>query len=249
MKICEGSSEDNNGVSGSFNRGISDSIQNSNENQMKACYYSNSSNKIIDFGNYPIPVVTSDDQILVKVHYASLNPVDYKFQFSKIPFYRWVIFPNLGIGKEFSGEVVYVGSKVKFYHKGDYVYGFSTTGSFQEYCLTKEKYILNKPDNISFEQACTLPLACGTVYQALRWFFANNNNTEYNYNEVDLTGKIVLVIGCSWGTGHFAIQVARNLGAQEVYGVCSQKNLEAVKSLGVNARLLESYEDAKLMIP
>lgn len=207
--------------------------QGDNEGEtMKAAYYSNSFSKIIDFGNYLKPILTGGDDLLIKVYSAALNPVDYKFQFSKIPFYRWIIFPDLGIGKEFSGIVIKTGPKVTKFKEGDEVYGFSSTGALQEFCLTKEKWIKLKPDNLSFSQAAGIPLAAGTSYQALSWFFSSNNNAEYNYNEVDLNGKVVLIIGASGGTGHFACQIARYLGAQEVYGVCSQANVELIRNLG-----------------
>ena len=202
---------------------------------MKAAYYSNSWNKIIDFGDYLVPAITKDDELLIKVHAASLNPVDYKILYTRIPFYRWFIFPNLGIGKDFSGEVIKVGDKVTKYRVGDAVFGFSTMGSLQEYTIAKESWIHIIPDRVKFEQAASAPLAGCTSYQALSYYIINNNENIYNEfgSDPDLSGKNVLVIGASGGCGHFAIQIAKFLNANEVYGVCSQENCEIIKNLGV----------------
>ena len=204
---------------------------------MKAAYYSNSWSKIIDFGEYELPVISGPDELLIKVHSASLNPVDYKLIFTRIPFYRWVIFPKLGIGKDFSGEVVQVSSDVSKFKIGDNVFGHCE-GSFQEYIVTKEKWVHLMPTRVKFEQAASLPLAGCTVYQALTYFAKNEKNKDENiYNEFgfepDLAGKNILVIGASGGTGYLAIQIAKFLNANEVYGVCSNNNVEIIKSLGV----------------
>ena len=203
---------------------------------MKAAYYSNSWSKIIDFGDYIPPLITKGDELLIKVHSAALNPADYKIIYTRIPFYRWYIFPNYGIGKDFSGEVVQVGDMVSKFRIGDRVFGFSKIGTFQEYTITKESYIHLIPDRVKFEQAASLPVAACTSYQALNYFYKNNKN-ENNYSqygiESDLAGKNVLIIGASGGCGHFAIQIAKFLNANEVYGVCSHENVEIIKNLGV----------------
>ena len=203
---------------------------------MRAAYYSNSWSRIIDFGDYILPSITKGDELLIKVHSAALNPADYKIIFTRIPFYRWFIFPNYGIGKDFSGEVVQVGDMVSKFRIGDRVFGFSKMGTFQEYTITKENYIHIIPDRVKFEQAASLPVAACTSLQALNYFYKNNNK-ENNYSEYgiqsDLEGKNVLVIGASGGCGHFAIQIAKFLNANEVYGVCSHENAENIKNLGV----------------
>lgn len=205
---------------------------------MKAAYYSNSWKKIIDFSDYPLPAISKGDELLIKVHAASLNPADYKLIFSRVPFYRWVLFPNLGIGKDFSGEVVEVGNMVSKFKIGDNVFGFSTMGTFQEYTIAKEKWIHLIPNKVKFEQAASLPIAGCTSYQALTYFYKNDNNeneniyTEYGF-EPDLSGKNILVIGASGGCGHLAIQIAKFLNANEVYGVCSHDNVEIIKNIEV----------------
>ena len=64
-------------------------------NVMKAAYYSSNWKKIIDFGEYIVPLKLKEDELLIKVHSASLNPVDFKFVITRFPFYRWIHFPNL----------------------------------------------------------------------------------------------------------------------------------------------------------
>ncbi len=213
-----------------FNQGI--------PKTMKAAYYSNSWSKIIDFSEYMVPTISKGDELLIKVHAASLNPVDYKIIYTRIPFYRWHVFPNLGIGKDFAGEIVQVGNMVTKYRIGDNVFGFSTMGTFQEYTIAKEKWIQLIPDRVKFEQAASLPLVGCTSFQALTYFYRNdskdNNNiyTEYGFDP-DLSGKNILVIGASGGCGILGIQIAKFLNGNEVYGVCSLDNVDIIKNLGV----------------
>ena len=205
---------------------------------MKAAYYSNSWSKIIDFSEYMLPTISKGDELLIKVHAASLNPVDYKIIYTRIPFYRWYIFPNLGIGKDFSGEVVLVGDMVTKFKIGDNVYGFAIMGTLQEYTIAKEKWIHLIPDRVKFEQAASVPLVGCTSFQALNYFYRNdtndNNNiyTEYGFDP-DLSGKNILVVGASGGCGIMGIQISKFLNGNEVYGVCSHENVDLIKNLGV----------------
>ena len=204
---------------------------------MRAAYYSTSWSRTIDFNDYLLPAISKGDELLIKVHSASLNPVDYKINFNRIPFYRWFLFPNLGIGKDFSGEVVQVGDMITKYRIGDNVYGFSKYGCFQEYTIAKESWVHLIPDRVKFEQAASVPLVGCTTYQALIYFYKNINNNDNIYNEYgyepDLSGKNVLVIGASGGCGHIGIQIAKFLNANEVYGVCSHENVNIIKNIGV----------------
>ena len=108
-------------------------------------------------------------------------------------------------------------------------------GTLQEYTVTKENLVHIIPDRVKFEQAASVPIAGCTSYQALNYYIVNNNENIYNEfgSEPDLSGKNVLVIGASGGCGHLAIQIAKFLNANEVYGVCSQENSEIIKNLGI----------------
>ena len=203
--------------------------------EMKAAFYSSNWKKIIDFGEYMVPNKLKGDELLIKVHSASLNPVDFKFVTTRLPFYRWFIFPNLGIGNDFAGEVVKTGDLVTKYRTGDTVFGFASIGSFQEYTITKEKWIHNIPDRVQFQQAASLPMAGLESYQALTYFLKNDSDNIYKEygEEPDLSGKNILIVGVTGGCGHIAVQLAKFLNANEVYGVCSREKVDIIRNLNV----------------
>lgn len=203
--------------------------------EMKAAYYSSNWKKIIDFGEYMVPNKLAGDELLIKVHSASLNPVDFKFITTRLPFYRWMHFPNLGIGNDFSGEVVKTGELVTKYRIGDTVFGFASIGSLQEYTITKEKWIHNIPDRVQFQQAASLPMAGVESYQALTYFLKNDSGNIYQEygEEPDLSGKNILIVGVTGGCGHIAVQLAKFLNANEVYGVCSNEKVDLIRNLNI----------------
>ena len=203
--------------------------------EMKAAFYSSNWKKIIDFGDYMVPSKLAGDELLIKVHSASLNPIDFKFITTRIPFYRWVLFPNLGIGYDFSGEVVKMGELVTKYRTGDTVFGFASIGTLQEYTITKEKWIHNIPDRVQFQQAASLPMAGVESYQALTYFLKNESDNIYKeYGEdPDLSGKNILIVGVTGGCGHIAVQLAKFLNANEVYGVCSREKVDIIRNLNI----------------
>ena len=121
------------------------------QKSMKVAYYSNNWSKIVDFDDYIPPSITKGDELLIKFLSTALNPADYKILYTRIPFYRWFIFPNYGISKDFRGEVVLIGDMVSKFRIGDKVFGFSKMGTFQEYTMTKESYIHLIPDRVKFE--------------------------------------------------------------------------------------------------
>ena len=193
--------------------------------EMKAAFYSSSWKKIVDFGKCMVPPKLKGDELLIKVHSAALNPIDFKFITTRLPFHRWIHFPNLGVGNDFSGEVVKVGELVKKYKSGDKVFGFASIGTLQEYTITKERWIHIIPEGINFQQAASLPMAGIESYQALT-YFSNGENTN-------LSGKNILVIGATGGCGYMAIQIAKFLKADKVYGVCSKEKVDIIKNLNV----------------
>ena len=203
--------------------------------EMKAAYYSPNWKKIIDFGEYMVPSELKSDEILIKVHAAALNPVDYRFVITKFPFYRWLWFPNLGIGNDFAGEVVKIGKLVTKYKIRDNVFGFGYYGTFQEYTITKEKWIHPIPDRVDYKLAASLPMAGVESYQALTYFINKESDNIYKEygEEPDLSGKNILVVGASGGCGHIAVQLAKFLNGNEVYGVCSREKVDNIKKLNV----------------
>ena len=203
--------------------------------EMRAAYYSSNWKKIIDFGEYLVPTQLKSDELLIKVHSASLNPIDFKFVTTKLPFYRWIHFPNLGIGMDFSGEVVKIGDLVTKYRIGDPVFGFACIGTFQEYTITKERWIHLIPERVQFQQAAALPLVGVESYQALTYFLKYNNDNIYQElgEEPDLSGKNILIVGVTGGCGHIAVQLAKFLNASKVYGVCSNEKVDLIRNLNI----------------
>lgn len=177
----------------------------------------------------PVP---NDDQVLVKVHAASVNPYDWHFM-RGIPF---VMRMSAGlrkpqdprIGGDMAGQIEAVGKNVTRFKPGDEVYGVCH-GSWAEYCVVKSSVAL-KPDNMSFEQAASVPVAAVTALQALR-----------DTGKVQ-PGQKVLINGASGGVGTFAVQIAKSLGAN-VTGVCSTRNVEMVRSLGADQVIDYTKED------
>jgi NADPH:quinone reductase-like Zn-dependent oxidoreductase len=118
-----------------------------------------------------------------------------------------------------------VGSNVTQLHVGDPVFGelpLNALGSFAEYVTAPEELLALKPANLTYEQAASVPLAAFTALQGLR-----------DKGKIQ-PGQKVLVNGASGGVGTFAVQIAKALGAAEVTGVCSTRNLELVRSIGAD---------------
>jgi NADPH:quinone reductase-like Zn-dependent oxidoreductase len=176
----------------------------------------------------------ADDEILVKVHAASVNPLDWHYMRGAPYFIR--IDSGLGVpedprmGVDFAGTVEAVGKDVKKFRTGDEVFG-GKDGSFAEYVTVREsRAVAQKPSNITFEQAAAVPIAALTALQALR----DKGRVQ--------PGQKVLINGASGGVGTFAVQIAKSLGA-EVTGVCSTKNVELVRSLGADHVIDYTRED------
>lgn len=167
----------------------------------------------------------ADDRILVKVHAAALNPLDWHYMRGEPYLVRMdsgvgkPVLPRLGV--DFSGTVEAVGSQVTRFKPGDEVFG-GRTGAFAGYVSVSERgAVAAKPAEVGFEQAASLPIAATTALQALR----DKGQLK--------AGQKVLINGASGGVGTFAVQLARHFGA-EVTGVCSTRNVELVRSLGAD---------------
>jgi len=174
----------------------------------------------------------ADDTVLVRVHAASLNRLDW-YTASGTPY---IGRPSMGmfkpkqraLGVDFAGTVEAVGKDVTDFHVGDEVFG-GRTGAFAEYVAVRDA-VARKPANATFEQAAALPVAGLTALQGLR----DKGNVQ--------PGQKVLVNGASGGVGTFAVQVAKALGA-EVTAVCSTRNVELVRSLGADRVVDYTRED------
>ena len=166
-----------------------------------------------------------NDQLLVRVHAASVNPLDWHLMRGEPYFVRFVMGfrgPKTGgiPGVDAAGTVEKVGADVTEFRPGDDVFG-SCNGTFAEYTVGRERNFVAKPESLSFEQAAAIPGAGVTALQAVR----DHGGVE--------AGQNVLINGAAGGVGTFAVQIAKSLGAR-VTGVCSRQNVELVRSIGAD---------------
>ncbi len=172
------------------------------------------------------------DQLRVKVHAASVNPIDWKIRKGMLRLLTGNSFPMI-LGFDVSGEVVEVGQSVTQFKPGDLIYARLDQlpgGAYAEYAPIAAKVAAPKPENLTHEQAAAVPLAALTALQALR-------------DEGGLQpGHKVLINGSSGGVGTFAVQIAKAMAA-EVTAVCSTKNIELVKTLGADRTLDYTQQD------
>jgi NADPH:quinone reductase-like Zn-dependent oxidoreductase len=180
-----------------------------------------------------------DDEVLIKIHAASINSRDWRMMRAKPFFIRLMpggfLQPkNKILGADVAGRVEAIGNNVKQFNPGDEVFGYlpSATGrgTFAEYVCANENAITLKPADLTFEQAAAVPLAALTALQGLR----DKGNIQ--------PGQKVLINGASGGVGTFAVQIAKAFGA-EVTAVCSTRNLEMVRSLGADHVIDYTKED------
>ncbi|WP_438315528.1 NAD(P)-dependent alcohol dehydrogenase [Sporosarcina sp. FA9] len=182
----------------------------------------------------PMPL---ENQVLVKVHSASLNFSNLVLLKGK-PFLARIAFgllrPKYTIpGGDIAGVVEAIGKNVKQFQPGDEVFGDLSScgwGGFAEYVSVPEFALALKPTNISFEEAAATPMASVTALQGLR-----------DKGKIK-SGQKVLIYGASGGVGTFAVQIAKSFGA-EVTGVCSTRNLEIVHSIGADQIIDYTKED------
>ncbi|PYL20674.1 MAG: alcohol dehydrogenase [Verrucomicrobia bacterium] len=180
----------------------------------------------------PVP---NDDQVLVKVRAASVNPYDWHF-IEGTPYLMRAMGVGLRkpkdtrLGVDFAGTVEAVGKNVTQFKPGDEVFG-GRGGAFAEYvCPRADRAVALKPANITFEQAASVNIAGITALQALR-----------DKGKVQ-AGQKVLINGASGGVGTFAVQIAKSFGAN-VTGVCSTRNVDLVQSLGADQVIDYTKED------
>jgi NADPH:quinone reductase-like Zn-dependent oxidoreductase len=176
----------------------------------------------------------ADDQVLVRVRAASLNPLDGHFVRG-----MWLARLMGGglrkpketrLGVDYAGTVEAVGKNVTNFKPGDEVFG-GRTGALAEYvCARADRAIALKPANMTFEQAGSVAVAAITALQGL----GDKGRVQ--------AGQKVLINGASGGVGTFAVQIAKSLGA-EVTGVCSTRNLDLVRSIGADHVIDYTKED------
>ena len=175
-----------------------------------------------------------ENEVLVKVHAASVNALDWRpFTFPLI-FVRMMRSglrepKNKSLGVDVAGRVEAVGATVKQFQPGDEVFGLSKRAFAELVCVAEDKLVL-KPANVSFEAAASVPVAGLTALRGLR-----------DQGKIQ-AGQSVLIYGAGGGVGTFAVQIAKALGA-EVTGVCSTRNLEVLRSLRADHVIDYTQED------
>lgn len=176
-----------------------------------------------------------DHEVLVRVHAASVNPLDWHYMRGS-PYIVRLFETGFGkpknprLGVNFAGTVEAVGRGVTRFKPGDEVFG-GKFGAFAEYVSVREdRALVLKPANVTFEQAASAPIAAITALQALR----DKGGVH--------PGQKILINGASGGVGTFAVQLAKAFGA-EVTGVCSTRNLAMVQSIGADHLIDYTHTD------
>lgn len=186
---------------------------------------------VFRYEDIPTPTI-KPDQVLVKIHASSVNPVDWKIRQGLLQPLSGYNFPKV-LGSDLAGEVVEVGSQVARFQVGDQVYTFVNPllgGAYGEYVAVPAGNLTYKPQNMTYAEAATVPVAGLTALQGL----------------LDLgqlrPGQRVLINGASGGVGTFAVQIAVALNA-DVTGVCGTSNVDIVKRLGAHTVIDYTQED------
>jgi NADPH:quinone reductase-like Zn-dependent oxidoreductase len=180
------------------------------------------------------PGISEDNQVLVKVHAAAINPLDWH-EIRGTPYFGRLMGmgfsspKNAKRGVDFSGEIVAVGKGVTTFKPGDAVFGVAP-GSLAEYAWARHTRIALKPASLSHAEAAAIPVAAITALQSLR-----------DAGKLK-AGQKVLINGASGGVGTYGVQIAKALGA-EVTAVCSGRNADLVRSLGADHVIDYTKED------
>jgi len=204
---------------------------------MKAIvYYNYGSPDVLKLEEIQKPT-PSEDEVLVKVHAASVNAGDWRAVRADPFFIRLgggLLKPkNKMLGIDIAGQVEAAGRNVKQFQPGDEIFGdlyYAGLGAFAEYACADENVLALKPANLTFEEAAAVPGAGITALRGLR-----------DYGQIQ-PGQKVLINGASGGVGTFAVQIAKSFGA-DVTGVCSTSKLDMVRSIGADQVIDYTQED------
>jgi NADPH:quinone reductase-like Zn-dependent oxidoreductase len=165
-----------------------------------------------------------DDELLIAVRAASVNPLDAHFMRGEPSVFRIAIGlrkpKNPRLGVDVAGRVEAVGKDVTRFKPGDEVFGVAR-GAIAEYVCGSASRFVTKPKSVTFAQAASVPVAGCTAFQGI----SKRGNIQ--------PGQKILINGASGGVGTFAVQIAKTLGAH-VTGVCGTRNVELVRSIGAD---------------
>ena len=199
---------------------------------MKAIVYSNyGSPDVLKCEEIEKPV-PKDNEVLIRVRAASLNPVDGHLMRGPLPLRPMTGLRkprNARLGVDVAGQVETVGRNVTQFKPGNEVFG-ACRAALAEYACASESRLAMKPNKVTFEQAASVPVAGLTALQGLR-----------DKGKIQ-AGQKVLINGASGGVGTFAVQIAKSFGA-DVTGVCSTPNVAMVRSIGADRVIDYTKED------
>jgi NADPH:quinone reductase-like Zn-dependent oxidoreductase len=206
--------------------------------RMKAAYTRYGPPDVVEVNGLDKPV-PRDNEVLIKVRAASVNPLDWKTMTGGPYIVRILLGlrkPKIKqLGVDVAGQVEAVGRNVTQFKPGDAVFG-TCRGAFAEYACTcqsaklMKSALVMKPDNVTFEQAAAAPVAALTALQGLR----DKGRIQ--------PGQKVLINGAAGGVGTFAVQIAKSFGT-DVTGVCSTRNVDMVRSIGADRVIDYTQED------
>ncbi len=178
--------------------------------------------EVLAIEEVPVPGI-ADNEVLIKVHAAGVNPVDWKVRAGYLKEMLPYEFP-LTLGWDVSGTVAEAGSNVTGFSAGDEVYALadiSRNGSYAEYIVVKADGVALKPDSLDHVHAASVPLAALTAWQAL-------------FDAAGLSrGQKILIHAAAGGVGSFAVQLAKWKGAH-VLGTASARNREFLLGIGAD---------------
>src|SRR4051794_5602207 len=169
--------------------------------------------KVLQFEEVDRPS-PGDGEALIRVHAASVNPVDWKYRRGLAPKELPAV-----LGNDVSGTVEE--SRADGYAEGDEVFGMASSGGYAELARASAAVIARKPGGLTHEQAAAIPVAGLTAWQALH----DRGGLE--------SGQTALIAGAAGGVGHFAVQIAKLAGAR-VIGTGSSRNRDFVLGLGAD---------------
>jgi len=194
--------------------------------------FGESKDKIRVVHDLPTPVYASNE-VVIKVHAASLNPIDWKILHGHLALIRSLQPTPFIPGFDVAGEVVAVGQGCHRLKKGDLVYAmahFTKCGTVAQYVSMKEDLVALKPTNLDFSQAASIPLVGLTTWQAI-----------IDFGQLE-RGQKIFINGGSGGIGTFAIQLAKHIGAY-VATTCSDRNIDLMKQLGADEIINYKQQD------
>jgi NADPH:quinone reductase-like Zn-dependent oxidoreductase len=202
---------------------------------MKAIQYNAFGNsEVIEVVEIPMPKIKNENEVLIKVAAASVNPLDIKIRSGYMQQIRPVSLPFVP-GVDVAGIVVATGEKVTRFKEGDQVIAVTMTSGYAEYALANESHVTIKPSNTSFEEATSLVVNIGTAQSVL-------------FNEGKLEkGQKVLIQGAAGAAGAAMVQMAKNSEAY-VIATASGKGVALVKSLGADEVIDYKSQDIPALI-